>query len=173
MLAGLASIALFGGAAASAPPPKGATEFQDVVFFGDDRPLLLRLHVVINDKAPSQAWREYIRRWFTHLDRDGDGLLDAREIRRAPAAAALQNLMRGGSFSPAPNSGLLMADLGKVRTEKVSLDELCAFYRRTNAGPVQIGNNFGQFSTQDTVGDALFRHLDLNRDGKLSREELA
>jgi Ca2+-binding EF-hand superfamily protein len=172
MLAVLASFALFGGRASPAPPPKGATEFQDVVFFGDDRPFLLRLHVLVDDQPPQQAWQSYVRRWFQHLDRNGDGLLDVREIRRAPTAAALQNLMRGGNFSPAPNSGLTMGEVGKRRDEKVSLDELLTYYRRNNAGSVQIGSNFGQFTTQDRVGQALFRHLDLNKDGKLSREEL-
>jgi Ca2+-binding EF-hand superfamily protein len=172
MLAAVAGIVLFGGAAFSAPPPKGATEYQDVAFFGDDRPFLIRLHVLIDDQPPRKAWENYVRRWFQHLDRDGDGLLDVKEIRRAPAAGALQNLMRGGNFSPAPRSGLLMADLNKTRTEKVSFEELCDYYRRSNAGPVQIGSSFGQFTTQDRVGDALFKHLDLNGDGKLSREEL-
>jgi Ca2+-binding EF-hand superfamily protein len=172
MLAVTASFALFGGRASPAPPPKGATEFQDVIFFGDDRPFLLRLHVLVDDQPPQQAWQTYVRRWFKHLDRDGDGLLDSREIRRAPSAAALQNLMRGANFSPAPNSGLTMGELGKRRDEKVSLDDLLLYYRRNNAGSVQIGSNFGQFTTQDLVGQALFRHLDLNKDGKLSREEL-
>jgi Ca2+-binding EF-hand superfamily protein len=173
MLAILAGIALFGGRAASAPPAPGSTEFQDVVFFGDDRPFLLRLHVLVDDQPPQQAWQGYVKRWFANLDRNGDGFLDSREIRRAPSASALQNLMRGGNFSPAPNSGLTMGEVGKRRDEKVSLDELLTYYRRNNAGPVQIGSNFGQFSTTDRVGQALFKHLDLNQDGKLSKEELA
>jgi hypothetical protein len=116
---------------------------------------------VVDDQPPRQYWENYVLRWLKHLDRNGDGLLDAKEIRRAPSAPALQNLMRGGNFSPAPNSGLLMADLGKTRAEKVSLAELCQYYRRNNAGPVQVGTNFGQYTIQDRVSEALFRHLDL------------
>jgi len=56
---------LFGGRAVTAPPPKGATEFQDVVFFGDDRPFLLRLHVLVDDQPPQQAWQGYVRRWLS------------------------------------------------------------------------------------------------------------
>jgi Ca2+-binding EF-hand superfamily protein len=180
-LAALASFALLGGRALPAPPPPGSTEFQDVVFFGDDRPFLLRLHVLVDDQPPHQAWQTYVRRWLKHLDRNGDGVLDAKEIRRAPTAAALQNLMRGGAFSPAPRSGLTMAELGKGPDNTVSLDDLCQYYRRNNSGPLQVGNgtgplqsrnNFAQFSTQDRVGEALFRHLDLDKDAKLSREEL-
>jgi Ca2+-binding EF-hand superfamily protein len=172
LLAVLASFALFGGAVDSAPPAKGATEIQDIVFFGDDRPVLLRLHVLVDEQSPHKVWQNYVARWLKHLDRDHDGYLDAKEIRRAPRAVALQNLMRGAGFSPAPNSGLTMAELGKGPNDKISLEDLCQYYRRSNAGPVQIGANFGQFTTQDTVGDALFRILDLNKDGKLSPEEL-
>src|SRR5262249_47264371 len=56
---------------------------------------------------------------------------------------------------------------------KVTVDALARFYRKYGAGPVQVTNYPPQTVAADALTDALFELIDTNRDGKLSKEELA
>src|SRR5690349_9683134 len=64
--------------------PSAAADVQDVVFFSEARPILFRLHLEVDGKPYTARWEEYLRKLFTYLDRDGDGVLDKDEAARAP-----------------------------------------------------------------------------------------
>src|SRR5947209_7924576 len=53
----------------------------------------------------------------------------------------------------------------------VTLEAFRAYYRRSPAGALQVRWAW-QPAPRDPLTDALFKHLDRDRDGKLSREEL-
>lgn len=78
LLAGLLLAAPAGRSADSPKPtdPGAAEDVQDVLFFSDSRPLLLRLHLFVDDKPHAARWTAYLTRWFHFLDRDEDGVLD-------------------------------------------------------------------------------------------------
>jgi Ca2+-binding EF-hand superfamily protein len=54
---------------------------------------------------------------------------------------------------------------------KVTLEELKNYYGRAGGGPLQVALGWRQ-AAGDVLTDALFEHLDRDKDGKLSREEL-
>jgi Ca2+-binding EF-hand superfamily protein len=154
------------------PAPPAAADAQDLVFLGDKRPVLLRLHVHLDGRPIQAAWRDYVRKWFDYLDRDGKGYLTRVQVQYAPRAQAFQALRQQGFFFANPGSTIVAADLRKkAADDKIVLDDLVAYYARFGAGPVQVtapnGNNIYR-----RVSEALFAHLDVNQDGKLSPEEL-
>ncbi len=157
------------------------TDEVDFVFFGDLRPVLVRVHVQIDGKPHGQVWDEFLGKLFKYLDRDGNGSLSKDEAERAPQPAALLRLLRSASFYEeqfiAPNGRRAndtakMADLDANKDGKVSLDELKAYYKKGGVRPVTLGMGPTGGDSQ-ALTDALFKHLDANKDGKLSKEELA
>jgi Ca2+-binding EF-hand superfamily protein len=136
------------------------------VLLGETGPLLVRLHIQIDGKPFSLAWDRYIEDLFDYLDRDGDGILSKEEGERAPAAANFQ------TFSP----GVSNASFRELDTEPVdgtvTVEKLAAYYRRMGVGPLALVSGPAQTVSSSALTDALFQHLDKNKDGKLSREEL-
>ena len=51
----------------------GTGDGATLVFLGDKRPVLLRLHIHVDGKPIDEAWNGYLKRRFDYLDRDGDG----------------------------------------------------------------------------------------------------
>src|SRR5438445_4773603 len=151
-----------------------AEDFQDLVFLGDHRPVILRLHMLIDGKAFSAMWDEAIRGLFQFLDRNGDGVLSKEEAELAPKVQRLAQQARAGFFSPAPGGTASMSDLDTdPEVGKVTLDELRKYYRQYDFGALELTFAPVQDFASVALTDALFTHLDRNKDGKLSKKELA
>jgi Ca2+-binding EF-hand superfamily protein len=154
--------------------PGAAEDVQDVLFFSESQPVLIRLHLFVDGKPHSARWTAYLTRWFRFLDRDEDGFLDRTEAARAPSALILRELFSNPytyNFTAAPS----FDDFDRDRDKKVSLAEFLRYYRETEAGPMQLAQTFNQSIQgvqQDIVTDALYNLLDTDKDGKLSWDEL-
>ena len=59
-----------------------SADVQDVLLLADAGPVLIRLHVRVDDKPSAAAWTAYLDRLFSDLDRDGDGSLSKEESAR-------------------------------------------------------------------------------------------
>jgi Ca2+-binding EF-hand superfamily protein len=75
--------------------PQPGDDVQDLVFLGEARPVLIRLHVRLDGKTMDQAWDDYIKQLFTYLDVNGDGVLDSVEAERIPSFDQIQQGVLG------------------------------------------------------------------------------
>ena len=157
-------------AAAAGQEPTGSA--QDVIFQGDLRPVLLRLHVEVDGRPFRALWQEYLDKLFADLDRDGDGALSPAEAARVPDCAFLraflQGELRADNATPAVSFDVLDTD----RDGRVSRGEFKDYYLRAGLDAMVL-QVLPRRPEVEAVSDALFRILDRNGDGKLSRQELA
>ncbi|HEV3204351.1 MAG TPA: EF-hand domain-containing protein [Gemmataceae bacterium] len=152
----------------AAPSP----DAHDFVFFGDSRPVLVRLHVQVDGKpfrrAHQAAWEDYVKNLFHHLDRNGNGILDEAEARRLP----LPQMFLPGSVDGV-NFAFNFSTIDTNGDGKVTLEEVMSYYQQFGTGPVHVQFAPYQPPIPAAANEALFNRLDKNQDGSLSREELA
>jgi Ca2+-binding EF-hand superfamily protein len=170
---------LAAGLLPAAAPPRAPSalpalpDHLDGVFLSSEGPVLLRLHVQIGGRPYHAEWQAYLRKLFAQLDRNGDGVLTKAEVDgRVPNGNYLMSHL-AGAIGPDPRRQVApFADLDANKDGKVTPDEFMAYYHRTGFTALRPS-----FSTNDqlasSVNDTLFKYLDTNRDGKLSKEELA
>lgn len=161
------------GAGAQEARKQTAPDAFELVFIRDSGPVLLRIHARVGQQSVQAQFQAYLTRWFHFLDRNGDGMLDAKELVGAPKATTMALLLRGGLFFQGQaNTYLSLTDLKKRPNEAATLDDFLVYYRRNNIQGLQISPSFRGAQFADQPGEALFKILDVNKDGKLSREEV-
>jgi Ca2+-binding EF-hand superfamily protein len=162
----LAATAAEGGSAAPAdgatPTASGGDTSRELVLLAEGRPIFLRLRVTLGDRPFDAAWPDSIRALYVCLDRDGDGKLTTKEADK-DVVAALIRLATGAPAAP------LREELDShPKDGVVSVEELTEALRPA-LGPFRI--QIGRIPNGRT--DALFDHLDRDKDGQLTRPELA
>src|SRR5262249_2663187 len=131
--------------------PGSLPEVQDLVFFTEKRPVLMRIRLYVDDKPGSTAWEAFQKKLFDYLDTDGDGFLDTEEARRVRKAATVAQFSTGNpaiNGTPAP---VPMEELDTNKDGKVSPEELAAYYRRNNAGPYAAVTGAGRSNAADQL----------------------
>jgi len=167
MMMGAAAIMVLALAAAPAQEPAQAAAGTDaarhLILFAENRPIFLRLRVTSQGRPFEASWIDSVRTLHASLDRNGDGTLTTKEA-DPKVLTALVRLATGAAVLP-PTLGELDVH---PKDGKVSIDELAEALRPI-LGPfrLQVG--------RQAIGrtDALFDHLDRDKDGELTRPELA
>ncbi len=154
------------------PLPWLADDVQDVIYLGDSRPVLFRLHLSVDGKPYSAVWHGAMKRLFQYLDRDDNGFLDPTEQGRMPSAQQFLMQVRNVLFQA---NGTPPPPLATVDTDgngKVSFEEFVLYYQKNDCGPARLTISPIQGQQTSALTETLFNLLDTNKDGKLSRAEL-
>ncbi|HEY7427141.1 MAG TPA: EF-hand domain-containing protein [Gemmataceae bacterium] len=146
-------------------------DYLDLVFLASNRPVLVRLHIRNGGRPYSAAWDDFMKKFFDHFDRNGDGVLDKAEAERAPNTQFLQNHLQGAIGFPLQGQTVRMPQIDTDKDGKVSRAEFVDYYSRGGFRTLAFNNN-STASNTDQVTNVLLKHLDANKDGKLSAEEL-
>jgi Ca2+-binding EF-hand superfamily protein len=134
---------------------------QDVMFLSDARPIFIRLRLDAGGKAFRTSWLDAVKSIHAYLDRNGDGTLTMEEADRGSLPMMVRAATGGAAALP-------RADLDtNPKDGKVSLEEL-ADVLRPALGPFRV--QVGRLAVDRN--DALFNHLDRNKDGMVSKDEL-
>ena len=161
---GLAAWIVLALAAAPAQEPAAAASdgARHLIFLAESRPIFVRLRVESQDRPFEESWVDSVRALYASLDRNGDGTLTTKEA-DPNLLTALVRLANGVAVLPTP----LEPD-AQPKDGKISMDELTEALRPI-LGPfrLQVG--------RQAIGrtDALFDQLDRDKDGELTRPELA
>jgi Ca2+-binding EF-hand superfamily protein len=153
---------------------QAVSDAQDLIYLRAGRPLLIRLHIQIDGKPFPAVWDSYMDALFAHLDVNGDGGLDRQEAARAPRASTLVQFIRGGQgffLLGQPNTAMKFEDF-KPLGDMVTREELATYYRKNGIGAFQLLNDASASAQGEALTDILFKALDRDKDGKLSRDEL-
>jgi hypothetical protein len=147
----------------------------DLVFPDGKGGAHLRVAVTDEGRSPDVAWAAFLDKLFAHFDRDGSGGLSEAEAKRViplPLPVGTAGPV-GRPDNPADGKavGPDFAAMDADRDGKVTPAEFRAFYRARGFVPVAA---VVRPATAEALalGDALFRHLDRDRDGALSAAEL-
>jgi len=135
---------------------------RHLVFLAEHRPIFVLLRVTSQGRPFEASWIDSVRTLHASLDRNGDGTLTTKEA-DPKVLTALVRLATGAAVVPTVGELDVHPKDGKV-----SIDEL-ADALRPILGPfrLQVG--------RQAIGrtDALFDQLDRDKDGELTRPELA
>jgi Ca2+-binding EF-hand superfamily protein len=154
----------------SAPADKRKDEVLDLLYFSPSRPVLVRLHVWVGGKPYRVVLDDFLAKAFKYYDRNRDGVLDKAEVARTPDSNAFANLVNYGfNYSDTQQKMAKIEDVDASKDGKVTPAELSDYLRR-GVMMAQLSINTGNNS--QSLTDTIYKHLDANKDGKVSREEL-
>src|SRR5262245_26228027 len=145
---------------------------EDFIFLTDSRPVLLRFRVEVDGKRLGDLWNDYARRWFAYLDRNGDGVLDKEEAKHIPSPLTLQRLRQVGYFLPIARGAGVRIEADADGDGQVTQEELLAYFRSAGLDSLEIGPSFTGRTVFSAASDALFKLLDPDNEGMLTREKV-
>lgn len=171
MLVCVFALVLMANAAAPPSAPEREPDQLDYLFFASDKPVLIRLHVRVGDRAYDALWYDWMTKLFAWFDKDNNGTLDAKEIVRVPEANYLSNNLQGG-IGGAPSGAITLATFDTNKDGKVDKKEFREYYRRS-VNPLRFFMNNGPATSAKQINESIYKRLDKPATGPLTSTDMA
>lgn len=152
--------------------PVPADEYELVVL-APHRPIRVGVKVLVEGKPLAERWTAGLKTVFTAFDRDKDGTLDRTEMRRVFSDTSAAGLLQNGYYTPFPNDVPSLAFLDTDGDGRVSFAEFAGSYRQAAVAASQAFSAQPENQQNAAATESLFKMLDRDNDGKLSRAEVA
>ena len=110
---------------------------------------------------------------FDTFDRDKNGTLDATEMKRVFSDTSAVGLLQNGFYTPSPGDVPTLGALDADGDGRVSFAEYVAYYRQAAAGASQAFPPAPQNQQNVEATEGIFALLDRDKDGRLTRAEVA
>ncbi len=145
-------------------PVQPDRDVHNLVLLAPVHPVFLQVRVQVDGQGLKSVRTAYAAQLVKNYDKDGDGLLDREEAKSVPPLVK----------SPTTRDTVAIAERWEAvdldpADDKVSVEELAAYIDRVFGNPFELSVK----PQRATQGVDLFSLLDVNRDGRLSREELS
>jgi Ca2+-binding EF-hand superfamily protein len=145
----------------------------EVLFFAENRLVRFRVHLKCAGETLGQRWTRELRKYFDFLDRDGDGVLNRYEAEYAFSTAGIvQMIQTGFAFQRPDDADSLFADMDLNRDGKIQFEEFAAYYAPAASRTISVQANPVRDPYAEILTEELFKLLDKDKDGRLSRAEL-
>jgi Ca2+-binding EF-hand superfamily protein len=150
-------------AAPPAEPPDADSDVHNLVLLAPAHPIFIQMRVQVDGQGLKSVRTAYAVKLFEQYDKDGDKLLDRNEAKAVPPL--VKSASASGTVSIADRWEAV--DINPA-DDKVSVEELAAYIDRV------FGSTFLLSVRPRSAAQSvdLFPLLDLNHDGRLSRDEL-
>ncbi len=133
-----------------------------LVVLTDVRPLLIRVHALVDGKPVAELWTGLLLDLFREADRNGDGQLDESEV------FLLQPLATALGVNPLVRFSRLDAD----RNGSLTPEEVSQWANRLCPGGARLLTARVSGSDSGSQEEWLFDRFDLNGDGQLDADEI-
>jgi Ca2+-binding EF-hand superfamily protein len=158
---------------AAAPPTEtGPSDELRFVYLTDKGPVRIAMHLRYGDRPYQAAFQDWAKKFFAHFDTDKSGALSPAEAGRLLDPNFLSTIAQGGITGGRFNA-VQFATLDTDKDGKVSDREFINYLGRASLGGFRFSMDESAAQSATRVNDALWRLLDANRDGKLSKDEVA
>jgi Ca2+-binding EF-hand superfamily protein len=157
---------------AAKPKMPSINDALEVVVFTPQRPVRVRVHIVSQGKQLSDIWLEKLRKMFDYFDRDKDGYLNENEVQNIFSDTGLTMMLQNGFYQPTPQDRPTLERLSPNGAQKVSFEEFVVYYKQASAQVLRTTSQAPENPINAAATETLFKLLDTNNDGKLTKEEL-
>jgi len=154
------------------PLPWAVSETQEVVVFAPNRPVRIQLRVQCEGQSVAEIWQGRLQKAFDYFDRDKDGSLNEKEVTNIFSDMGINVMLQNGFYQPTPQDRPTLERLDTDKSGKVSYDEYLAYYKTATAGLLRPQPAMAENAGGAAVTEALFKLLDVNSDGKLTKDEV-
>jgi Ca2+-binding EF-hand superfamily protein len=132
----------------------------------------MRLHIRMAGRSIRERWNDFLSHLFNYLDSDKNGVLSSEELALAPPPQFLSSAIFGNAQPTPPANARQVPEIAVTLVGgKVTCEGLANYYRMSSVDPFRAFFE-DRSSKSEELTAAIFKHLDVNHDGKLSREEL-
>jgi Ca2+-binding EF-hand superfamily protein len=148
------------------------SDTQEVVVFSPHRPIRIHLSIQYEGKSIAEMWRERLKKAFDYFDRDKDGYLNGFEVQNIFSDTGLTQMLQNGFYQPTPQDRPTLEKLDTDGDRKVSFEEFVTYYKMTTNQILRPQAPIAENPYNAAATEALFKLLDANGDGKLTKDEV-
>lgn len=158
---------------APAAVPIRLADTQEVIIFAPNRPVRARVAIAYEGHALADLWRAKLKMAFDYFDRNRDGTLNDAEVENIFSDSGLVVMLQNGFYQPIPQDRPTLERLDADGDGRLAFAEFVGYYKQSTTQVLRHQPVIAENPYNASVTEGIFKLLDTNGDGKLTRDEVA